>query len=327
MCLNEAQERAYTETERAISAAIDTCESPRRCAGAVENLAKWISELPQMPESASHSLRQDVADELAGRFGIQSPVYVALLSARGAPRETALSALFRLDGWASNRKLRSKLLQLLRDDTASADDRVNVLWMFRLSEQFADVASDANNLARASDFDLARGASKVLTIYLVEDARSLDRVRSLALSRDSVLAEVAAESLLERHEVGPDSPLFPTLVNLVATLAESRVAPPYARADAIAALLSHDKDPAVIPVLLQLLSPDEWFFGAPGEHFRVHSLATLIVPLSDSDSPQIQQALRGLPALVHLIPEAEGRDYVEWELDHWIVKRKGSTPH
>ncbi|HEX6903876.1 MAG TPA: hypothetical protein VF789_29465 [Thermoanaerobaculia bacterium] len=157
---------------------------------------------------------------------------------------------------------------------------------------------------------------------MLEDENRVDAVRQIALAKTGVLSEVAAEQLLSGAMERQDSHAFPILVDLVASLAESREAPPEARGEAIESLVFYDTDPRVVPVLLRLLSPAGWFFGAAGQHFPVHSLGKLIVPLRDSSNDQIQAALAALPGLVHQIPEAEGRDYVQWEIDTWVLKRR-----
>lgn len=250
---------------------------------------------------------------------------LALLDSPGDGQEAAISELFTKQDWYASEPLRTRLSAMLRDSAVPGDLRISILWMFRGENHFADVRSDALALARdANDFDLARGASLVYVLYLLEDKHRIGAVRRLARSDDPVLAEMAAECLLSGGRERRDSRLFPELVEQVARLAESQEAPPEARGEAIGALVSHDEEPAVVPVLLRLLSPEGWFFGAAGQHFPVHSLGKLIVPLSNSRNDQIQKALRALPDLVHQIPEEEGRDYVEWEIRTWITKQPGS---
>jgi hypothetical protein len=287
----------------------------------VEELLFRIDELP-LEERPRHSLQSLVGDLAIEDEPLGGATFYALL---GSPdpdiQYFALGRLFAESDhdWLDDEALVGSLLELLDDPRADRDLRDAVLWIFSQAEAFEIVAERARRLASdSSDLELAYGAAQVIVNEVAYQPKEMERlyrssrgpVRRLAamsLARGPTEESLANEIVVDLRGVAIDTDL-----------------PPWVRGEAIEALGGLAKRARGRAILFELLEPEHWFFGAPGAHFQVHSLAKVISALwRVAEDPEVREKLNALYPVLERLRSGE-REYVEWELDLVLGKDPGN---
>jgi hypothetical protein len=287
----------------------------------VEELLFRIEELP-IREVARHGLLQQVGyraleDEPLGGAAF----YVLLGSDDAEVKDIALGRLFIEEDhdWLADETLVGAVLELLDDPRVDRDLRDAVLWIFSQAEAFEIVAERARRLASdSSDLELAYGAAQVIVNEVAYQPKEMER---LYRSSRGPVRQVAAMSLAR----GPtEEPLANEIVVDLRGVAIDTDLPPWVRGEAIEALGGLAKRARGRAILFELLEPEHWFFGAPGAHFQVHSLAKVISALwRVAEDPEVREKLNALYPVLERLRSGE-REYVEWELDLVLGKDPGN---
>jgi len=315
VCLEGADRAQYLAMRERIDATLGPASSVEERMGAIAELLAAIDDLEGFDPSFRHSLWQEVLGSAEAVGALDSPLIVALLRSEDEDLEDfALSALFSgAEAAWREESIHRALLELLHDADRSEDSRGSVLWLFQFKGGFSEVSDDA--LAATGDEqapELAHTAAEVL----IHEARSGDGetwTREAFLSGPPALRREAARHLLTGGYLQPSDPLFKLAVRTMAAVALDSEAPPHWRGRAIQAI---DGEPTAEPnrsVLLKLLEPQNWFYGATGAHFPVHSLALVIGALKGVEDPAVRNRLEALRGEVRALPSGQ-REYVEWVL-------------
>jgi len=323
VCLEGADRAQYLAMQERIDAELARRGSVEERMGAIVELLAAIDDLDELSPDVRDALGHDIL-ERANESGIlDPPLVVALLRSGNENLEG-----FGLDAvWSdaktawNDRAVRGELLALLRDPERSEWSRGNVLWLFRYRGPFSEVLGDA--LAAAGDSG-APTLAHIAAQVLVDRADLDDRegwIRKAFLSGPPALRREAARILLTRGYLEPVDALFVPAVRTMADLALDPDAPPARRGEAIEAI---GREPAIAPnrsILLELLEPQNWFYGATGAHFPIHSLALVIEGLQQVEDPAIRERLSALQDEIRVLPSGQ-REYVEWVLDNALGNKR-----
>ena len=329
-CLSEQEQAYYDSRKDQIRFTIKSCNEASDCFPALKDLRIEIATSALVPKSAQVLLLASLNEGVADKFPACGPLFRELAAIGDeALNFTAVEALsFSGDEWLKCPELVSSLKDLLDDRSTASALREAVLWLFRFEDRFEEVSERALAIVRREqDRELARLAAKIFVNDLIESEQSLILIRKLILQETGELQQEAARELLAEFSATEDLGLFSLAVKTVGEIALSRDISPVFRGDAIDSLTIYPDHPEVVPILLSLLQAENWFFGAAGQHFPIHSLSKLIQSLAEAEDPRIQAALRELWNIVPGIAESEGRGYVEWCLEMWAPKIQGKTPN
>jgi len=323
VCLEGTDRALYLAMQERIDSDLARGGSVEERMATIAELLAAIDDLDELTPVVRDALGHDVLEQANETGVLDPPVVVALLRSGDEDLELfGIDAVWSDDKTAWNdRAVRGELLALLRDPERSEWSRGNVLWLFRYRGPFSEVLDDA--LAAAGDSGapiLAHLAAKIL----VDRADSEDRegwIRKAFLSGSPALRREAAWCLMTRGTMEPADALFVPAVRTMADLALDPEAPPEQRGEAIEAI---GRDPAAEPnrsILLELLEPQNWFYGATGAHFPIHSLALVVEGLEQVEDPAIRQRLSTLQGELRALPSGQ-REYVEWVLDNALGNKR-----
>ena len=323
VCLEGTDRALYLAMQERIDSDLARGGSVEERMATIAELLAAIDDLDELTPVVRDALGHDVLEQANETGVLDPPVVVALLRSGDEDLELfGIDAVWSADKTAWNdRAVRGELLALLRDPERSEWSRGNVLWLFRYRGPFSEVLDDA--LAAAGDSGapiLAHLAAKIL----VDRADSEDRegwIRKAFLSGSPALRREAARCLMTRGTMEPADALFVPAVRTMADLALDPEAPPEQRGEAIEAI---GRDPAAEPnrsILLELLEPQNWFYGATGAHFPIHSLALVVEGLEQVEDPAIRQRLSTLQGELRALPSGQ-REYVEWVLDNALGNKR-----
>ncbi|MEZ4697779.1 MAG: hypothetical protein R2832_15295 [Rhodothermales bacterium] len=327
-CMTRADSVAFESEVRVITDAVESCSNAAACPHRMSQLLQRIEanrNLPLIPQS----LLVDVLSEaLASRFNLSDPVYRVLLTdSDSTVQELAISALYWEEDWSNAGDLVSTVASVLSDSLSSEAIRYGLLFLLRENESIHLIESHVWRLARDKRFPLlARFAARELSYYFANERNMIDSVRALAAHDESAIGVEAAAFLLEEKREPESSVLFHGLVQKVASVARNADEPAEVRGRMLRVLSRYPDSDVVVPVLIDLLEPKNWFYGAHGDHSLVHSLVMLIAPLSDSQDSRMQKALRKLWDDIGTIPAEQDPDFVEWNLRTWVGERSNDAP-
>lgn len=319
VCLEGADRAQYLAMRERIEATFARGDSVEERVDTIAELLAAIDDLEGMDPSFRDSLRSAVLESAAEVGALDPPLITALLRSEDDDLEGfATSALFaREKDTLREESIHRALLELLHDADRSEENRGSVLWLFQSKGAFSKVSDDA--LAATGDEqapELAHTAAEVL-IYDAQIGDGETWIREAFLSGPPALRREAARELLEKGDLEPTDPLYKPAVRTVAAVALDSEAPPHWRGRAIEAI---GRKPSAEPnrsVLLELLEPQNWFYGATGAHFPIHSLALVIGDLKRVEDPAVRQRLEALRGEVKALPSGQ-REYVEWVLGNAI---------
>jgi hypothetical protein len=285
--LYQAQERALEELVRRYE------NQPQHLAAEVKKALERIEAFERLPEGARQALGSHLQTAAFEGVDTRSPTIDYFLSSDDPILVgIALSRLSRVgDGrMKEDGELRERILDIFTDSTADPGNRTLALWVFKSSDTFEHVWDDALEVARSSsDLDFAHRVGEELTFSLeLEDEQHRQLIERLFRSETGVLQWQAAIRIAERAE---GAELMQRAVTVLEEVAKDAAQPPWVRGEAIEAIGRHPERPQNRKILLELLEPVHWFFGAHGHHAPVHSLALLVDALSWLDDPEVVERL------------------------------------
>jgi hypothetical protein len=226
-----------------------------------------------------------------------------------ACHDDAWDRLFNSDEWESRPEIWSRVACIAGDAASPRHDRENAMMLFAVSKRTDDVQDLLQTLVGGSDPELADAAAAAM-LYSIET--NFDELTPYLKSEHRALRERAAMSLAMRE---------PEAAAIVLAIAKDESRSPLVRGPAIEAL---GIGPENVPALLELLDRRYWFFGAPAEHFPVHSLGHVILQLGLSNDPAVLEPLERMRTEIVDIP-FDQRDYVEWVLDFSLERMRGQA--
>ncbi|HEX6201090.1 MAG TPA: hypothetical protein VF150_12560, partial [Thermoanaerobaculia bacterium] len=271
----------YEAAEAEIERTLPWSGEPSELPAVVQALFDRIDGLP-LPEPARDYLRMTagllaLADQDPG----SAAFYALLESGDPAVQSVALAGLFDEpeDDWLGNEKVVAALAELLDDPAADAFVSESVLWLFDYFEAFDLVADSAWELASdPSDPERAHRTARVL-VTVLED-RELERVYRTS---EGAIRRQAALVLAS----GLGGPRAGRILDDLHAMAIDEALPAWVRGEAIEAIGRSPERARNRAILLELLEPEHWFFGAQAQHFRVHSLAVVVSALrAVADDPE-----------------------------------------
>jgi HEAT repeats len=270
---------------------------------AVLRLQSFLDSLG-VHDDVRSSLRDDLTEQLWSSACASPALVRRLLATNDATlQELALAGFHRREEpWIDDDDLRRVLLRTFDDPKTTDDVRESIVGVFFGSSdhaRFPEIETRARRLA-ARHGDLAH--SVAMYIALAEgDGQNEAVLRRLLDAPERAVREQAAIFLagLDADDVVPR----------ILAVAEDEGESPGVRGDAIRTLVMSSKRDRAYAAVLELLDRRHWFYGAPGSHFPVHSLALLIDGLRDD-----RATLEALRREVATLPDGQ-REFVEWRLD------------
>jgi hypothetical protein len=215
------------------------------------------------------------------------------------------------NSWSKETRLRMALMDLLDNQGTSGYVKLNIFWLFQNAGEIDAIKDNAMHLiAITTDAALAYDIAFVL---LVDNQYDRVKLADIFHSSDGALRQRAA-ILIVSHSIENDN-LMQEVLPAVEAIAKNKDMPAQVRGDALEAIGVDAKDPARRKILLSMLAKNQWFFGAHGAHFKIHSLALVIQSLKSINDPQIHQILEELKPQMTTLRSGE-REYVEWVLDN-----------
>lgn len=314
VCLEGVDRAVYMGLRDRIEAGLEQGDSVEERLGTIAELFAAIDDLEELRPTFRHSLRNEVLDSAQAAGALDPPLISALLRSTNEDLEDlALSALLQEEDTWKEESIHGALLALLHDPNRSDESRESVLWLFHYSGAFSEVSDFA--LAATGNEQAPELAHKAAQV-LIYDAQEEDReiwIREAFRSGPPALRRAAALGLLEKGDLEATDPLYEPAVRTVAAVALDSEASPYRRGRAIEGI---GRRPSAEPnrsVLLELLDPQNWFYGATGAHFPIHSLALVIKALQRVEDPVVRDRLEALRPEIRALPSGQ-REYVEWVL-------------
>jgi hypothetical protein len=196
--------------------------------------------------------------------------------------------------WFVDRKLPRLLKAKLASNATDSDLRVDVMYLFGYAGAFQKVKRIALNLAADQvNPALARRAAEVICWNMVMNKQFSD-LGDLFRSSSGILRQQAALALLWEDNSALAADLKPDLTEEVVRMIRNNEIPPETRGDAIEASARLLDSDTIVSTLVDMLEPQNWFFGATGMHEPEHSLVPVIKVLAQVNRPDIHDRLRAL---------------------------------
>jgi hypothetical protein len=301
--LTSAEVAEYRSLENTIRCNLESSTTAEGAEGSISALLNLVAG-SSLFEGAQDSLIHFIGEEAFANA--QDPPRLAkqLIAAQDSRLQgLALNYFFNTgDSWESDAQVCQRLDQLLSAPDASENIRVGILWLFRYTDKFAAVEPVAVLLAgdHSRNASLAHQAAEVIVSAHEDEG---------ATSSGLAMSDVRA---IREEAMRQDCQAVGAVRSLLAT-AEDRSEPEWVRGNAVEAIARCPQSRATEAAVEELLEPHNWFFGASGAHFRIHSLALLIPAVAELPSPRGHRRLVALQSQLRFLRPGE-REYVEWVL-------------
>lgn len=221
-------------------------------------------------------------------------------------RALGIDYLMNVDDWQQHEDIVAALVQLFESPEATASEQRSILWHFSTVNLLPRIEATALRLAdEHGDAERAHAVASMLLVAYEHDEATLVQ---FAKSDVRALREEAARYADDCS------------VDIFLSVAKDTSEPAWVRGEAIEHLAACRPDANTHAALIELSQPANWFFGAPGNHFPIHSLARVIDGLK-KDPAGRERLLSLRKELVGLRGE---REYVEWILDGALGKERGN---
>jgi hypothetical protein len=288
-------------------------------ASTTADLLREIDRTAVRERVRSH-LRYEVVDRVGQ---LEEAVLVDWLSASGPElAAVAVAALSAREDLERDSVL--ALGRLVESRVASVEVRAAALELLGLRDALELAGVDVNSLAGHEDEVLAIAASFFLVHPECELGYSSQRSGGdlsltsgwLEDSRRSVRREAALCILGrgEAHSFEAQDPVVRSAIEIVGQEMLDPRASAVIRGSAIAALANWAESSPARRLLEQMFRPRNWFFGASGQHWPIHSLAKLYQELDWQDLPWANSQFERLLSSENDLARLPGGDYVMWLL-------------
>lgn len=193
--------------------------------------------------------------------------------------------------WLADRGLRRLLRAKLASEETSADVRVDILYLFGYADVFSKVRPLALKLAGDEKHpELARRAAEVVCWSMLKDG-DFPALGDFFRSSTGILRQQAALTLASEDNVALVADLKYDLSSELIEMIGNKQLPPVTRGEAIEASARLRDDERVVATLLEMLDPENWFFGVAGMHAPAHSLLPVVEVLSELGQPHVKERL------------------------------------
>jgi hypothetical protein len=254
----------------------------------------------------------------AGDIGCLSSIQGELHSSEPKDHREAVEALMnQTDGeWLGCTGIVEQLKVLLTDPAENVQLRGAILDLFQMRKAFDRVKPIASELAsKETAPEMAREAASALAFDAL-DYQSPSRLEALFKHSTGILREEAAITIGRQSlPITSEQARQAVMRELERVFNDTRLSP-RTRGDALEAAGFFRREPFMIDALVEMLSPDHWFFGAQGQHWLVHSLVPTIGSLYSVKSDLVRRNIEAVGAKLGQLPENQRAD-VEAELRIW----------
>ena len=319
-CLYDDQLAHYRQVERHIEGELSEIDAAQDVVDTATALRKEVEALDSLPAEALYWLDRWIGERALEGSGKSHSRLLAFLESGDAQLQGyALNYLlnFGLDG---RDELRSLLQGLVADRRADPETRAQALWVLQFHGALEVVVPHALSIACSDQSEAAHAAASVL---ITDASGDEDEIAGYLGSGCDALEFEAARWLAEESPEGSEGE---RAVSLLSRVAGDRTVSPTVRGQAIESIGAWPKREQNQRALLDLASPSNWFFGAEGNHFRVHSLALIIDALSRVEAAEVERRLADLSAQTPLLRTGE-REYVEWRLRSALGQGRKAPPN
>jgi hypothetical protein len=215
--------------------------------------------------------------------------------------------------WLTHPQIVERLQSLAADPAEKPEMRGAILWEFQMAKAFDRIRPLAVYLAGdESDPIMAREAAQVIS-FDAYDSGGSNGIEGLFLASAGIQQQETAITIGTQFPKLSGAGVEEAVVAELISIFMDDDLSPETRGRAIEAGGAFSRDDTMADALIEMLRPENWFFGAPAEHYLVHSVAATIGALYGAQSPRLRQELQSVCHALDRIPENQRWD-VEVEL-------------